>query len=85
MIYLSICFYLELSAEKYVVRVKCLLKQALKYFAKDKKYLDKLVETTLISVAKYGGSDDGFSLSSAIVNFMLQKDGIHKARKAYKR
>ncbi|KAJ6419928.1 hypothetical protein OIU84_029945 [Salix udensis] len=58
---------------------------ALKCFAKDKKYLDKLVETTLISVAKYGGSDDGFSLSSAIVNFMLQKDGIHKARKAYKR
>uniref|UniRef100_A0A6N2KW93 U3 small nucleolar RNA-associated protein 6 homolog C-terminal domain-containing protein n=1 Tax=Salix viminalis TaxID=40686 RepID=A0A6N2KW93_SALVM len=54
---------------------------ALKCFAKDKKYMDKLVETTLISVAKDGGSDDGFSLSSVIVNFMLQKDGIH----AYKR
>jgi U3 small nucleolar RNA-associated protein 6 len=59
--------------------------QALNLFAKQKKYLDKLVEISLISVAKDGGSDDGFSLSSAIVNFMLQKDGIHKARKTYKR
>ncbi|KAI5581718.1 hypothetical protein BDE02_07G036400 [Populus trichocarpa] len=58
---------------------------ALNFFAKQKKYLDKLVEISLISVAKDGGSDDGFSLSSAIVNFMLQKDGIHKARKTYKR
>uniref|UniRef100_A0A6M2ERM1 U3 small nucleolar RNA-associated protein 6 homolog n=1 Tax=Populus davidiana TaxID=266767 RepID=A0A6M2ERM1_9ROSI len=58
---------------------------ALNFFAKQKKALDKLVEMSLISVAKDGGSDDGFSLSSAIVNFMLQKDGIHKARKTYKR
>lgn len=36
-------------------------------------------------LAKYGGSDDGFSLSSAIVKIFLQKDGIQSAREMYKR
>lgn len=37
------------------------------------------------SVVKYGGSDDGFSLPCAVVNCILQKDGIQQARETYKR
>lgn len=58
--------------------------QALKYFSTQKQF-DKLVETSMISLAKDGGSDDGFSLSSAIVNFVLQRDGLGSARELYKR
>lgn len=43
------------------------------------------MELSLVSLAKDGGSDDGFSLSSAIVNVVLQKDGIKRARDMYKR
>ncbi|OMO64822.1 RNA-processing protein, HAT helix [Corchorus olitorius] len=58
---------------------------ALKLFASRKKYFKKLIELSLISVAKYGGSDNGFSLPSAIVNFILEKDGVQHAREVYKR
>ncbi|XVF26061.1 hypothetical protein REPUB_Repub13aG0267500 [Reevesia pubescens] len=58
---------------------------ALKFFANQKKYFEKLVELSLISVAKYGGSEDGFSLSSAVVNFIILKDGVQYAREVYKR
>ncbi|XVE87758.1 hypothetical protein DITRI_Ditri19aG0013400 [Diplodiscus trichospermus] len=57
---------------------------ALKFFA-NQKYFEKLIELSLKSVAKYGGSENGFSLSSAIVNFILQKDGLEHAREVYKR
>lgn len=40
---------------------------------------------SLFSLAKDGGSDNGFSLSTAIINFVLQKDGIQHAREIYKR
>jgi len=43
------------------------------------------VEISVLSLARDGGSESGFSLSSAIVSFILQKDGIHKARDIYKR
>lgn len=43
------------------------------------------MEISLVLLAKDGGSDVGFSLSSAIVNFVLQKDGIQSAREMYKR
>lgn len=59
--------------------------QALKLFANLKSYFDKLVEISIGSLIKDGGSDDGFSLSSAIVNFVLQKEGIQQARDMYKR
>lgn len=36
-------------------------------------------------LAKDGGSDGGFSLSSAIVNYVLQKDGLRSAREMYRR
>ncbi|KDP20729.1 hypothetical protein JCGZ_21200 [Jatropha curcas] len=58
---------------------------ALKFFATEKYYLDKLVEMSFVSVAKNGGSDNGFSLPCAIVNSVLQKDGIQEARETYKR
>ncbi|XP_058193960.1 uncharacterized protein LOC131310779 [Rhododendron vialii] len=58
---------------------------ALKFFSNQRHYCDKLVELSLVSLAKDGGSDDGFSLSSAIVNVVLQKGGIKSARDMYKR
>ncbi|KAJ0450248.1 putative U3 small nucleolar RNA-associated protein [Helianthus annuus] len=57
----------------------------LKYFSNHKHYFNKLVDISLTSLIRDGGSDDGFSLSSAIVNFVLQKDGIQSARDMYKR
>ncbi|KAF2303733.1 hypothetical protein GH714_021515 [Hevea brasiliensis] len=58
---------------------------ALKFFAIEKHYFDKLVEMAFTVVAKHGGSDNGFSLPCALVNFILQKDGIQHARETYKR
>ncbi|MBA0864271.1 hypothetical protein Goshw_001246 [Gossypium schwendimanii] len=58
---------------------------ALKFFANQKKSFEKLIELSLKAVAKYGGSENGFSLSSAVVNFILQKDGLKHAREVYKR
>ncbi|GLT52655.1 hypothetical protein SLA2020_259830 [Shorea laevis] len=61
----------------------CLL--ALKLFSNQRKYFEKLVEISLIFVAKDGGSENGFSFPSAVVNFVLQKDGLQHARETYKR
>lgn len=61
-----------------------LILQALKFFANQKRFFDKLVEISLVSLARDGGSENGFSLSSAIVNFVLQKDGVQQAREMYK-
>ncbi|CAM8908886.1 unnamed protein product [Rhodiola kirilowii] len=58
---------------------------AIKFFANKKSYFDKLVEVSLYSLAKGSGNGNEFSLSSTIVNFILQKDGIQQARKMYKR
>ncbi|KAK9227687.1 hypothetical protein WN943_012742 [Citrus x changshan-huyou] len=58
---------------------------ALKFFMNQKHYFDKLVEIALISVAKDGGGESGFSLPSAIINLVIQKDGIQQAREMYKR
>ncbi|KAL3519447.1 hypothetical protein ACH5RR_017596 [Cinchona calisaya] len=58
---------------------------AFKYFAHHRQYFDKLVETSILALAKYGGSDNGFSLSSTIVNFVLQRDGVQSAREIYTR
>ncbi|KAK3188409.1 hypothetical protein Dsin_027970 [Dipteronia sinensis] len=58
---------------------------ALKLFANQKQYFEKVVDISLISVAKDGGGENGFSLPSAVINFVLQKDGIQHAREMYKR
>ncbi|GAB2301069.1 hypothetical protein Dimus_035105 [Dionaea muscipula] len=58
---------------------------ALKFFANEKRYFEKLVELSILSLVRDGGSEDGFSLSSVIVDMVLEKDGINKARDLYKR
>lgn len=62
-----------------------LILQALKFFANHKHIFDKLVEMSFVALARYGGGEDGFSLSSAIVNYILPKDGIQCAREMYRR
>ncbi|KZV16145.1 hypothetical protein F511_13281 [Dorcoceras hygrometricum] len=57
----------------------------LQYFANQRHYFDKLVDTAVPLLTKYGGNDCGFSLSSTIVNFILQRDGIDSTRLMYKR
>ncbi|GAB2231588.1 hypothetical protein Drorol1_Dr00010597 [Drosera rotundifolia] len=58
---------------------------ALEFFANEEKYFRKLVKLSVVSLTRDGGSEDGFSLSSVIVDSVLQKDGIEKARALYKR
>jgi U3 small nucleolar RNA-associated protein 6 len=57
----------------------------MKLFSHDKIYFEKLVKCATLSLSSAGGSDCGASVSSAIVGWVLQKDGIKKARKMYKR
>ncbi|KAK2992487.1 hypothetical protein RJ640_005634 [Escallonia rubra] len=68
-----------------ISKAESLWLMALKFFASQRNYFDMLVEISLTLSAKDGGSDAGFSLSSAIVNFILQEDGIQSARQMYKR
>ncbi|XP_042517896.1 U3 small nucleolar RNA-associated protein 6 homolog [Macadamia integrifolia] len=58
---------------------------ALKIFSNKKDYFDKLVQTSLGSLARGGESGSQFSLPSAIVNCVLEKEGIQRAREMYKR
>lgn len=59
--------------------------QALNLFSTQKKYFEKLVDLSIVVITRDGDSDDCFSLSSAIVNFVLQNNGIQSAREMYKR
>lgn len=43
------------------------------------------MEIAFISLVKNGGNEDGFPVSSAMVKFVLEKDGIEHARKIYKK
>ncbi|KAK9151703.1 hypothetical protein Syun_010012 [Stephania yunnanensis] len=56
---------------------------AIKFFSSKKKYFSKLVQAALILLAQ--GAEGSFSVSSAIVNCVLQNDGIQVARETYKR
>ncbi|XP_058095151.1 uncharacterized protein LOC131240736 [Magnolia sinica] len=58
---------------------------AIKFFANKKEYFDKLVQSFLLLMAKGGGSEVQVSLSSAILNWIFQKDGIKHAREMYRR
>lgn len=58
--------------------------QALELFANDKRYFGKLVDLALVSVAKDGGRDHGFSLLATIVDFIWLNNGIQQARDFYK-
>lgn len=43
------------------------------------------MEIAFVALAKNGGSESELSLSSVIVNFVLQKDGVERARDMYRR
>ncbi|XP_010438495.1 PREDICTED: U3 small nucleolar RNA-associated protein 6 homolog [Camelina sativa] len=58
---------------------------AFKFFAHQGTYFDKLVEMSILAVAKNHGSDNVFSLASTVVKFVLETKGSHSARKIYKR
>ncbi|KAJ4976899.1 hypothetical protein NE237_002005 [Protea cynaroides] len=58
---------------------------ALKFFSNQKDYFDKLVQTSLDLVGRSGESGGPFSLSSAIVNWILEREGLQRAREMYKR
>lgn len=68
-----------------VSKAESLWLMALRTFSRQKHYLDKLVELSLACLTRDGGTDDGFSLSSAIIELLLQSDGIQRARDTYKR
>ncbi|XP_056159831.1 uncharacterized protein LOC115677921 [Syzygium oleosum] len=57
----------------------------LKIFGNQNQYFDKLLEIAFVALPKNGGSESEFSLSSVIVNFVLQKDGVERAREMYRR
>ncbi|KAL1203149.1 hypothetical protein V5N11_015386 [Cardamine amara subsp. amara] len=57
---------------------------AFNLFADQRTYIDKLVEMSILSVAR-GGRDNVFSLASTVVKFVLQTKGSHSARKIYKK
>ncbi|KAL6518423.1 hypothetical protein OROGR_018925 [Orobanche gracilis] len=59
--------------------------KALKFYANQRQYFDELVEISVASLAGGSGIENEFSLSSTIICFILQKDGIQQARDIYKR
>ncbi|XP_042026743.1 U3 small nucleolar RNA-associated protein 6 homolog [Salvia splendens] len=68
-----------------VSEAESLWTMGLKYFANQRRHFDELVEMSVLLLAKDGGNDSGFSLSSTIVNYVLQRDGVERAREMYKR
>ncbi|OWM85566.1 U3 small nucleolar RNA-associated protein 6 homolog [Punica granatum] len=68
-----------------VSEAKSLWLMALDLFTDHKHYLDKFVDIAFISLAKNGGNEEGFSVSSTMVKFVLEKDGIEHAREIYKK
>lgn len=68
-----------------VFEIVCNAFQAMKLFFHDKVYFEKLVKCAMLSLSLAGGSDSGASVSSAIVGWYLQRDGMKHARKMYKR
>nr|CAB3451665.1 unnamed protein product [Digitaria exilis] len=59
--------------------------QAMKFFSNEKIYFEKLVKCAMLSLGLAGGSDSGASVSSAIIGWYFQRDGMKQARKMYKR
>jgi U3 small nucleolar RNA-associated protein 6 len=68
-----------------VFEIVCDAFQAMKLFFHDKVCFERLVKIAMLSLSLAGGSDSGASVSSAIVGWYLQRDGMKHARKIYKR
>ncbi|WOL10412.1 hypothetical protein Cni_G19167 [Canna indica] len=58
---------------------------ALKVFSNNKGYFERLVKVLIVALGKVGGSYSGASVSSAVVNWVHQREGIQRARDTYKR
>ncbi|KAL8130159.1 hypothetical protein V2J09_019314 [Rumex salicifolius] len=58
---------------------------ALKSFGSNNTYLHCLMEISIATLTRDGGSDDGFSLSSTFVKSVFEMNGIKEARDLYKR
>lgn len=58
---------------------------AIKLFCNSKDHFENLVKSLTTALANAGGSYSGYAVSSAIVNWTLQRDGIKSAREMYKR
>lgn len=58
---------------------------AIKLLSNSKDHFEKLVKSLTAALASAGGSYSGYAVPSAIVNCILQKDGIKSAREMYKR
>lgn len=65
--------------------IVCNAFQAIKFFSNEKIFFEKLVKCAMLSLGLAAGSDSGASVSSAIVGWYLQRDGMKQARKMYKR
>ncbi|KAI3948872.1 hypothetical protein MKX01_022286 [Papaver californicum] len=70
-------------SEVAISEAESLWHMAIKFFSNQPKYLKKLVETFLAFLTKE--NEGHVPLSSAIVNYVLQKDGLQRAREVYKR
>lgn len=68
-----------------ITQTEGLWHMAMKLFSNEKIYFEKLVKCAMLSLSLAGGSDLGASVSSAIVGWYLQRDGMKQARKMYKR
>lgn len=78
-------FYLAIITNLLCLKIIHDAFQAMKLFSHDKVCFEKLVKCAMLSLSLAGGSDSGASVSSAIVGWYLQRDGVKHARKMYKR
>ncbi|MQM15773.1 hypothetical protein Taro_048723, partial [Colocasia esculenta] len=62
-----------------------LWQMAIKFFSNRKEYFEKLVQSFMFQLAKTAGGDGGYFISCAIVNCILQRDGVKHARGMYQR
>ncbi|KAK1303289.1 hypothetical protein QJS10_CPB11g01373 [Acorus calamus] len=68
-----------------IPEAECLWLMGVKFFSNKKKFFEKLVSSFIMVLARAPLSDSGHSISSAIVNCIMQRDGIAGAREMYKR
>ncbi|KAJ0982963.1 hypothetical protein J5N97_011218 [Dioscorea zingiberensis] len=68
-----------------VSELESLWLMALKFFSTRKKHFEKLVQSLMMELAKASKSDNGYTIAFAAVSWVLQRDGVKRAREMYKR
>ncbi|KAJ0983039.1 hypothetical protein J5N97_011294 [Dioscorea zingiberensis] len=68
-----------------VSELESLWLMALKFFSTRKKHFEKLVQSLMMELAKASKSDNGYTIAFAVVSWVLQRDGVKRAREMYKR